>query len=71
VSGPQPKSDEIVVLAKTINGAIIEADGWSFISCPGCGALINEWLTEFGPDTMEWEECPMCVEASRDEDWWF
>lgn len=67
-----PRSDEIVSLGRTPTGGhVVDADGWSFTSCPGCGALVNDWLTEDGPDTMEFEECPMCVEASRDEDWWF
>lgn len=63
--------DAVKVLGETAGGYIVDADGWSFESCPGCGTLVGEWLTEDGPDVMLFVECPMCVEASRDEEWWF
>ena len=65
------RSDEVKILGETAGGYIVDADGWSFESCPGCGALVSDWLTEDGPDVMLLVECPMCYEASRDEDWWF
>jgi hypothetical protein len=47
-----------------------DLNGWSIVSCPSCGALVNEWLSEDGPDTVEYEECPMCAEDFTEEAWW-
>lgn len=67
-------SDAVKILGETAGGYIVDADGWSFESCPGCGTLVGEWLSsenEDGRDVMLLVECPMCIEASRDEEWWF
>jgi hypothetical protein len=46
--------------------------GWVVVICPGCGTTVNEWFpVDHDPgDRVEYEECPMCVEASRDEECW-
>lgn len=52
-------------------GVLANLDGWSVSICPGCGATVGEWLTEDGPDVVEYDECPMCQEAAAEEEWWF
>lgn len=64
-------SDAITVISETDGGYVVDADGWSFESCPGCGTLVGEWPTEEGPDVMLLVQCPMCSEASRDEEGWY
>lgn len=53
----------------------VDLDGWVVVLCPSCGATVDEWMPEDpedGPgDLVEYEECPMCVEAAREEEWWF
>lgn len=56
-----------------VNGSMqtpCDLGGWSVAICPSCGAQVNEWLTHDGPDVIEHEQCPMCAEADRDEEWW-
>ncbi len=43
-----------------------DLDGWSCSVCPSCGTLIADWLTEEGPDVVEYEQCPMCTESAAD-----
>lgn len=49
----------------------LNLDGWCVQICPGCGTQVNEWLDEDGgPGYVEYELCPMCVEADVEEGWW-
>lgn len=64
-------SNDVKIISETAGGYIVDANGWSFESCPSCGTLVGEWLTEDGPDVMLLVECPMCDEASREEDGWY
>ena len=65
------KGDVMAERESLIQARVAQLDGWSCAVCPDCGTLVNEWLTEDGPDVVEYEECPMCQEAARDEEWWF